>query len=319
MMQSRTRAVCGRVRRRAVRRRLRSENGQAFVLSLLFLTVLLGLSAGVLDVGVWYQHQRQLQARVDAAALAGAQALPDDPAAAKGLAATYGAKNGGLFDATVQVTRGFAENDTIRIEATRPSPGFLARIVGIKTIKVRATAAARGGMMKEARGASPIAVDEKHPKLQCKPTPCFEQPTELELEKVGPGAFRLVNIDGSKGGTGPPILADWIEFGYEGYMPLGWYNSDPGAKFNSSQVKEALDRRIGTEMLYPVYRSTRGQGANFEYDVVAWVGYHLTGYEIKGSKNNKLYGWFTRVIWEGIMSESGSGADFGVRVVSLVE
>ena len=318
-MQSPARAGRGRVWHDAARRHVRSEDGQAFVLSFVFLAVLLGLSAGVLDVGVWYQHQRNLQARVDAAALAGAQALPDDPNAARDLAATYGAKNGGLFDATVQVKRGFAENDTIRIEATRPSPGFLARIVGIDSIKVRATAAARGGMMKEALGAAPIAVDERHPLLQCKPAPCFKQPTELELEKVGPGAFRLVNIDGSRGGTGPPILADWITNGYEGYMPLGWYYSDPGAKFNSSQVKSALDSRIGTEMLYPVYRSTRGNGANFEYEVVAWVGYYLTGYEIKGSKNNKLFGWFTRVIWEGIMSESSSGPDFGVRVVSLVE
>jgi hypothetical protein len=318
-MQSPTRADCGRVWRRSARRQLRREDGQAFVLSFLFLTVLLGLSAGVLDVGVWYQHQRNLQARVDAAALAGAQALPDDPAAARALAATYGAKNGGLFDATVQVNRGFGEHDTIRVEAIRPSPGFLTRIVGIDSIKVRAVAAARGGMPEEVRGAAPIGVDEKHPLLQCKPSPCFEQPTELALDKVGPGAFRLVNIDGSRGGTGPPILADWIERGYQGFMPLGWYHSDPGAKFNSSHVKGALDSRIGTEMLYPVYRSTRGQGANFEYEVVAWVGYYLTGYEIQGSKNNKLFGWFTRVIWEGIMSESSNGTDFGVRVVSLVE
>lgn len=63
--------------------------------------------------------------------------------------------------------------------------------------------------------------------------------------KVGPGAFRIIDIDGSHGGTGPGILADWISRGYEGYMPLGWYFSDPGAKVNSSRVRDALDASIG--------------------------------------------------------------------------
>ena len=54
-------------------------------------------------------------------------------------------------------------------------------------------------------------------------------------------------------------------------MDLGWYYSDPGAKFNSSHVKNALDARIGDDLLFPVYRSVRGGGANFEYEVVAWV------------------------------------------------
>jgi uncharacterized membrane protein len=63
-------------------RRFRDQEGQAFVLTYVCLAVLLGMSALVLDVGAWYQAQRQLQASVDAAALAGAQAMPDDPGAA---------------------------------------------------------------------------------------------------------------------------------------------------------------------------------------------------------------------------------------------
>jgi hypothetical protein len=72
--------------------------------------------------------------------------------------------------------------------------------------------------------------------------------------------MRLVNLDGSHGGTGPPILQDWIQNGYGGWMPLGWYYSDPGAKFNSSQVQAALDARLNDELLFPVYRGTRGGG-----------------------------------------------------------
>jgi PPOX class probable F420-dependent enzyme len=117
----------------------------------------------------------------------------------------------------------------------------------------------------------------------------------------------------------PHGLADWIERGYEGLMPLGWYYSDPGAKFNSSHVKGALDHRLNTEMLFPVYRNTRGGGANFEYEVVGWAGYVITSYEIQGSKSNKLLGYFTSVVWEGIGSETAGAPDFGAHVLSLVE
>jgi hypothetical protein len=38
-------------------------------------------------------------------------------------------------------------------------------------------------------------------------------------------------------------------------------------------VQDALDARLGHELLFPVYRGTRGGGANFEYEVIGWVGF----------------------------------------------
>ena len=299
-------------------RRFRDQEGQAFVLSFLFLTVLLGMSAAVLDVGAWYRAQRHLQATVDASALAGAQALPDEPSQASSLASQYVDKNGGAATRSISFKSGLTATDSVKVTATRTAPGFFSKVFGIESVKVGATATARADTMEEARWAAPIAVDEKHPKLQCKPLPCFNEDTTLDLKKTGPGAFRLVNLDGSRGGTGPTILAEWIERGFDGWMPLGWYYSDPGAKFNSSQVKDALDDRLGDELLFPVYRATRGGGANFEYLVVGWVGFVVTSYDIHGSKS-ELSGYFTRVIWEGIQNESGGATDFGARAISLVE
>jgi putative Flp pilus-assembly TadE/G-like protein len=297
---------------------LRRDRGQAAVLTVMFMVVLLGMAAAVLDVGHWYRDDRRLQATMDAAALAGGQALPDDPGQANALAGSYAGKNGGGLD-KVEITMTKIANDTIKVTGSRPSEGFFSRLFGIDSVTVNATAKARTGILASARWAAPIAVDRKHPLLQCNPAPCSQAATELALEKVGPGAFRLINIDQSHGGTGPQILADWIQRGYEGYMPLNWYFSDSGAKFNSSQVKGALDAVIGKELLFPVYDDTRGGGANFEYEVVGWVGFVITSYEIQGSKKNKLYGHFTRVIWEGIYSESETSPDFGARAVSLVE
>ena len=296
----------------------RRDCGQAAVVTVLFLVVLLGMAAAVLDVGSWYREDRELQATMDAAALAAAQALPDDPGAANTLAAEYATKNGGGLDG-VEITRTTIENDTVKVTGSRPAPGFFSKVFGIDSVTVNGTAKARSGVLANAKWAAPIAVDEQHPFLQGKR---WGEATELELDKVGPGAYRLVNIDGSYGGENPHILGDWIRQGYEGYMPLGWYYSDPGAKYNTNPgFKSALDEVAaeGKELLFPVYRQTRAQGAGFEYEIVGWVGFVVTGHEIKGSKNSKIYGYFTQVIWEGIFSEDESADDFGASAVSLIE
>ena len=183
---------------------------------------------------------------------------------------------------------------------------------------VHAKASARSGSIDRAQWAAPIAVDRKHPLLNCPGRPCFGTATTLDLQKTGPGAFRLLNLDGSKGGTGGKIDAEWILRGYDGYMPLGWYGSDPGAAFNDSKIKAAMNVRIGDELLFPVYDAVKSGGANFEYRVIGWVGFVVTSFSAKGSKGT-VDGYFKRVIWEGIMSESGSESDFGVRAVELVE
>src|SRR5256885_14447232 len=79
---------------------LRSERGQAFVLTVVALVVLLGMAALGIDVGSWYKAQRHDQAVADAAALAGSQALPDDPSQAQALAPDYANKNGGALNAS---------------------------------------------------------------------------------------------------------------------------------------------------------------------------------------------------------------------------
>jgi hypothetical protein len=297
----------------------RREDGQAAVLTVVFLIVLLGMSAMAIDVGTWYHQKRQLQAQADAAALAGAQAIPADTGQATALALDYATKNGGVLSAGgVSFSKDVVANDTINIHMSKKAPAFFARVLGIADVTVGARASARTDAIKEARYAAPIGVDITHPMLSGSGCPCFGSATTLDLNKVGPGAFRLINLDSSKGGTGPSDLADWILNGLDAWMPLDWYNSDPGAKFNSSSMDNALTKRIGTELLFPVYSITRAQGSNFEYKVVGWVGFTLTGFDNKGNKG-LLFGSFTRVVWQGIQNTKAQEAgDFGARAVQLV-
>jgi hypothetical protein len=301
---------------------MRREHGQAAVLSIVFLTVLLASAAMVVDVGSWFRADRDTQRVADAAALAGAQALPEDQGFAQDLAVEFGGKNGGAVlaeDVTFSTT--VVQGDTIRVTVDRPAESFFAKVVGIDSVEVGSTAKARAGVPSEARWAAPIGVDEKHPFLNCTPVLlCFgpSSPTTLDMEKVGPGAFRLLNLDHSKGGTGSKILSEWILQGYAGSMGPGQYNSDPGAKFNSSDVKAAMTERLETEMLFPVYRTIREEGANLEYEVIGWVGFYVTAFEGKGN-GGTVTGYFNRVIWEGTLDGTGGTTDFGVRSVALID
>ena len=294
----------------------KNERGQAAVLTVIFLVALLGAFALVLDVGSWMREQRGAQSAADAAALAGAQALPESTGTSSALASEYLGKNeGGAGEFSFSSDR--LANDTITVKVSRDAPGVFAQLFGVDSVNVNATASARSGSIDRARYAAPIAVDRAHPLLNCSPLPCFGQATELDLLKTGPGAFRLLNLDKSHGGSGGQITAGWILKGFDGYMPLGWYGSDPGAAFNDQKVREALDVRIGDELLFPVYDQVKGGGSNFEYRVIGWVGFVVTGFKAQGNKGT-VEGHFVRLIWEGIQSESGAEEDFGVRTVELV-
>ena len=134
--------------------RLRSEAGQAVVLSVVFMAALLGAVALVLDVGSWFREQRATQSAADAAALAGAQALPDSTGSASVLANQYLASNGGGVGTITFSTKNVV-NDTVKVNVTRQADGFFAQLFGIDSVDVHAKAAARSGNPNNARYAAP--------------------------------------------------------------------------------------------------------------------------------------------------------------------
>lgn len=313
--------------------RFRDQRGQTMVLSVLFLTVLLGMGALVLDVGSWYRADRAAQTTADAAALAAAQALPDDPGLAVSLAVEYGDKNGGSVEAgDVEFTTKWVSNDTVSVKVDRPTPGFFSKLFGLDSVTVGAKASARAGAPAQALWVAPIVVNEQHPMLvNCGGEPCSD-PTELSYhhlkengsgpgpqEPDGAGSFGFINLDTSGGSNpGTSELGKWITQGFDQYMPLGNYDARTGNPFSSTNVGGALDDKIGEELLFPIYRKLTGTGSGAKYQIIGWVGFHLTGTDLTGNKE-KLFGHFTRVIWAGIQGASNSSNSPGVRVVQLVD
>jgi Flp pilus assembly protein TadG len=312
--------------------RLRSERGQAAVLTVIFLIALLGAFALVLDVGSWFREQRGAQSAADAAALAGAQGLPESTGLSSALAAEYLAKNEGGQGEFTFSSDNFA-NDTITVKVTRTAPGVFSKLFGIASVDVHAKASARAGGIDSAKWVAPITVNVRHPELNCgvsagRPVPCFGQQTQIDLEHLhrpgsgtAAGAFSLINLDRSSGGNvGASTLGEWIVSGFDQYMELGNYNSVPSAMFNDNHVKGAMAERMSGDpvLLFPIYDRITGSGSGAEFHVIGWVAFHVTAYVANGN-TGKINGYFEKVIWEGVQSQNGTNLNYGTTAIQLVE
>ena len=308
--------------------RLCEQRGQVIVLVVVAMLGILGMAGLVIDVGVWYHQQRAEQATADAAALAGAQALPDDPSTAVELAVQYANQNGaGSPQTTSRSPPTACPDDTIAVHVDKPAPTFFTKLFGLDSIPINARAAARSDTVSSAEYVAPIAVSSQNPMLQCTPPPCPD-PAEidlLDLKQKGSsdaaGNFSLLDLRiGANGAVGDSTLADWMQNGYDQDMPLGIYTGVPGAKFNGSQFDAALQARVGSEVLFPVYKPPITQsGSNAQFNIIGWVGFQISGWTGQGN-SGKVFGTFTRFIAQGIQASTPGGqSDFGVRAIQLVQ
>jgi hypothetical protein len=290
---------------------------------------LVGMSALVLDVGAWFRTKRQLQATADAAALAGAQALPDDPGTAQNQALAYAGKNGGgVSAADVSISSTNNSNDTIFVQAKRSNPGIFSRVwpFSVVNVDIGARAKAIVGNPTKVLYVAPMVVYCDHQYIKncnTKQAPKLpSQSTTLQYNPLGaPGAFGMLNLDGGSGTPGTSTEAAWINTGFDKWFQPGDYRSDPGAKFSSSLIQSALQAHVypGTPLLFPVYSKLTGTGQNAKYTIIGWIGFQLTSFKVNGN-NASLTGYFVSYIAQGFLSSSGGGGpNFGVKSIRLIQ
>jgi Flp pilus assembly protein TadG len=309
--------------------RLKSERGQAFVLAAVAMVMCCGMAALVLDVGNWFRDKRRLQGTADAAALAGAQQLPTNSSGAQTMALSYANQNGGdVAGADIVITSVYEPNDTIEVTGRRTSPGIFSQAIGIAGSNITAHAKARVGPPAQALAVAPMVVYCDHPLINnCNNnhTPQFGVNTHMDFDDMGaPGAFGMLDLEGGNGTVGSSKEAAWILTGFDKYLDLGMYDSDPGAKFSSSNIQNALDARLNTVLLFPVFKTLTGGGSNAKYDIIGWIGFHLLSYTVHGN-NATLNGYFTQYIAQGILAQHSPGGGgvpsslFGVTAIQLIE
>lgn len=221
----------------------KNERGSVIVLVALSMTGMLGFVALVLDVGMMYEMRHQLQNGVDGAALAGAWELPSSPAAAIAKAREYATYNG-ISDAeitSVNVMSLFNTNDAVEIRAERALSLGFARVLGIDTARVEASATAIAAQV-QPKALWPILL------------PVSDQGTAYTVLTMGPpgheGAPRSVRAtDYPPWGGNPDYIYDFT-YGWDdvtGAMPTysppnsysWWLDVKPGNMVNPTE--DAID------------------------------------------------------------------------------
>ncbi|GIW17040.1 VWA domain-containing protein [Tepidiforma sp.] len=128
--------------RSLMRRLFRGERGQALPLFALFLLIFVGFVAMSIDVGRYVWARTQMQAAVDAAALAAAQSMPSETDAAT-KATEYWMDNSGFIRSqgeNVQFAVTYPQgNKAVRVQASARIPTWFARIFGVTHWNVSAS------------------------------------------------------------------------------------------------------------------------------------------------------------------------------------
>lgn len=105
------------------------QDGNVMVLVALLMTIMLGMAALVIDVGRMYLINSRMKSKVDAAALAGAQQLPDTSQAyftAFNMCTNAGENQGGI-DVETNYN---GDPDLVKVTCTRQVDFFLAPVLG---------------------------------------------------------------------------------------------------------------------------------------------------------------------------------------------
>lgn len=109
----------------------------------LMMVVMMGMAALAIDLGSYYQAQRQAQSAADAGALAASQDFADNPSAATSDGTTYATTN--FPGSTVNVTTNATLNQAT-VSVTAATPTFFGKFLGhgTQTVSARAVASETG-------------------------------------------------------------------------------------------------------------------------------------------------------------------------------
>jgi hypothetical protein len=170
------------------------------------MAVVLGFTALAIDVGLAYEDRRDLQNDVDAAALAGSQHLPVDPATATVRAEEWLKKNAVTDDQITSITveSTFVSNDTIRVEVDDDFGWIFGRVLGLMNSNIGAHAKARVGTVEGNNEIMPWAILQgESPCLDAAGNAIFGQDCAV---KVGAGSaitgwYGALDYDGNGGGS----------------------------------------------------------------------------------------------------------------------
>jgi Flp pilus assembly protein TadG len=305
-----------------------SERGAVAVLVAILATLLVGMSAFAVDLGIAYASKRELSVASDAAALAAAReaaieyqrsfpggracdtAVIDaiSPAAEAAAADVYRAQlpGGSDGDPSVELRCDGADGFLVEASSSATHDVVFAAVFGEESMNPTGSATAKVSGSQSYYGLRPYAVCvDQFESGRIYPDATQQSLYSFQKGLVGcgglpPGNWGLVDFDGGSNPTGD--IASWTRFGYPGAVQLPDPNmpGDPGANFNATSVRAALDSLVGPQppsnqvpvVTFPV--ATRWQeegGNNATFNATTAVSVEVCGYQIGKSKKTTTSCW----------------------------
>lgn len=308
---------------------LRNDRGSIVVIVAGALIMLLGFTALVTDIGMMDYHKSKLQNACDAAALAGAQELPDDTTEAESVATQY-AVNNGVTNPTITFDE---DNHKIIVQGQEEVAFFFARALGINKGDVSAKAAAIVAPINEVySGLRPFGVEVKEDE--------FVKGEQVVL-KTGAhrnkkGNFHPIGLEYNDKNSGADVYENNIKYGTtRGYAVGDFVDTETGNM--SGPTKEGIDyvinlckhtpkctwqsyktdcpRLITVPLIVPDSDKDKN-GGKMTVKIVGFARFFLEGCAEDGEKA-EVTGRFIQEITVGGTDPGQS--DFGLMGVTLVE
>jgi len=241
----------------------RNESGQVLVILALFMLSLVAILALVLDGGSIYLQRRHMQNAADAGAMAGTRtlALGGTAAAAQATASQYAIAYNGADSANVAVN-----SPNVTVTACENVAMTFARVLGLDSTVVCATATARFAAISEVVGLAPIAIKEFEYNYTTTYTIWDDVAERDPATGYISGSYRgwlnlrcIYPMDCPVAGA--QDLKDWMHSGYPAKVKLNqWIRGDGGVK--AAVIQQAY---VGQELRIPVYDHVETKYENKAY------------------------------------------------------
>ncbi len=307
-----------------MRRAASEESGQVLVMTAIAMTLMIVMVGLVVDVGHAMLVQRQLQAGVDAAALAGAQHLPDAPTA-EAVAAQYSANPGsknavntvGNATTTAKVAclagvpgcnRRDGGVNGIVVTSQSKVPTWFGRIIGITTLTVNATATACSPCSVKPLDIM-IVLDRTGSMCQFGPGQNDPNCTDLKNARAGVRSF-VSNLDPSIDKVGLALFPPALDASFVSRCPAAGYKPWAGTN-NPNPPPANLDgKEYGYDAWWPYYVPDPRGSTPSRYVVASLEGADGTpadDYLVKDTNGNWLLNDAQSAFLQRLNCTSGNG------------
>ncbi|MBC8060017.1 MAG: Tad domain-containing protein [Clostridiaceae bacterium] len=259
------------------------NKGNVAILLCLAVTVILGFSAYVVDIGLLYVEKARLSNAIDSAVLAASIELPTNPTKARNIGKEYLQKNN-VDPSKVSINIG-SDNKSIQMEGTKNVKFLFAPVIGIDNSDINVSTKAIIGPIKSVKGGiRPFAVE----KFQ------FSYGDVVTLKDGAGDGYHGNYGPIALGGPGATVFKSNALYGYSGSITVGdMINTETGDMAGATnEIKNYINSEISSF-------------SNFQRNSTRlWILPLVDSLNVNGSKDVLIVG-FGEFYVEGITKVAG--------------